>query len=117
MMLLGWAPHQMLAWEGLKKYGFHWDAKRIAYRWLYMITKIFKEFNAVVPEKFDVVKMTHKISVEYGNVGTDFQFVPKEGFGWMNASYQLGLTFLNRQERRALGLLIPPEKIFHKHFF
>ncbi len=108
----GWAPHQMMAWKGLSDYGFVDDARRLAYRWLYMITKCFADYNAVVPEKFDVVARSHKVSAEYGNVGTDFKMVPKEGFGWMNASYQVGVSLLSRSEKRALGLLIPPEKLF-----
>ncbi|KAI8055732.1 trehalase-domain-containing protein [Syncephalis plumigaleata] len=88
----GWAPHQMMAWRGLEAYGYKEEASRLAYRWLYTITKAFVDFNGVVPEKFDVVNMTHLVKVEYGNVGVDFKLVPREGFGWMNASYQVGLT-------------------------
>lgn len=108
----GWAPHQMLAWAGLLQYGYNSDARRLVYRWLYMITKCFAEYNAVVPEKFDVVAQSHKVDAEYGNVGVDFRMVPREGFGWMNASYQVGLSLLSRSERRALELLIPPGRLF-----
>lgn len=108
----GWAPHQMLAWEGLLRYGYQEEAKRLAYRWLYMITKCFADYNAVVPEKFNVVTRSHKVTAEYGNVGTDFELVPREGFGWMNASYQVGLSLLSRSERRALEILVPPERLF-----
>jgi alpha,alpha-trehalase len=31
----GWAPHQILAWSGLDKYGMADTARRLAYRWLY----------------------------------------------------------------------------------
>ncbi|RKP05537.1 neutral trehalase [Thamnocephalis sphaerospora] len=95
----GWAPHQMMAWRGLEQYGYIDDARRLAYRWLYTITKSFVDFNGVVPEKFDIVSMTHLVKVEYGNVGVDFKLVPREGFGWMNASYQLGLTYLSSHMR------------------
>ncbi|ORX90105.1 neutral trehalase [Basidiobolus meristosporus CBS 931.73] len=108
----GWAPHQMLAWVGLEKYGYVDVARRLAYRWLYTITKSFVDFNGVVPEKFDIVEMTHQVKVEYGNVGVDFKFVPREGFGWMNASYQLGLSYLTSHMRRALGTLITPDSFF-----
>ncbi|KAJ3079765.1 alpha,alpha-trehalase nth1 [Quaeritorhiza haematococci] len=110
----GWAPHQMLAWRGLCNYGYVAESRRIAYRWLYTITKSFVDFNGVVPEKFDVVNMTHKVNVEYGNVGADFKFVVREGFGWMNASFQVGLTFLNKGLKRALGALTPPDQLFAK---
>ncbi|KAJ3181647.1 alpha,alpha-trehalase nth1 [Gaertneriomyces sp. JEL0708] len=108
----GWAPHQILAWPGMVDYGFENDARRVCYRWLYTITKAFVDFNGVVPEKFDVWGMTHKVEVEYGNVGADFRCVVREGFGWMNASFQLGLTFLTKKMRRALGALTPPEQLF-----
>lgn len=78
------------------------------------ITKSFVDFNGVVPEKFDVVGLSHKVEVEYGNVGVDFKFVPREGFGWMNASYQLGLAYLNTQMRRALGTCTVPDLLFEK---
>ncbi len=35
----GWAPHQMLAWQGFKNYGLDTDAGRLAYRWLYTIAQ------------------------------------------------------------------------------
>ncbi|KAF9169658.1 alpha,alpha-trehalase nth1 [Mortierella sp. AD011] len=110
----GWAPHQIVSWIGFEKYGFMEEARRTCYRWLYTITKSFVDFNGVVPEKFDVVNMTHKVQVEYGNVGIDFKFVPREGFGWMNASYQVGLGYLDRRLRRALGAVMEPNKVF-KH--
>lgn len=108
----GWAPHQMLAWQGLTRYGYERDTHRLVYRWLYMITRAFSDFNGVVPEKFDVVRMSHKVEAEYGNVGTDFCLVPREGFGWMNASYLAGLAYLNRLERRGMGALVHPDSLF-----
>ncbi len=77
-----------------------------------MITRSFVDFNGVVPEKFDVVNLSHNVNVEYGNVGTDFKCVVREGFGWMNASYQVGLKLLSIKERRALGALTSPKVLF-----
>lgn len=31
----GWAPHQIMAWEGFEKYGMKDIARRLAYRWLF----------------------------------------------------------------------------------
>jgi alpha,alpha-trehalase len=78
------------------------------------ITKSFVDFNGVVPEKYDVVSLTHKVQVEYGNVGVDFKYVPREGFGWMNASYQIGLTLMTIQMKRALGTCTSPDVFFRK---
>lgn len=87
-------------------------AERLAYRWLYMVTKSFVDYNGTVPEKFDVVNRSHHVFAEYGNVGTDFSYVSREGFGWMNASYQVGLKHLSRHAIKALGALIPPEQLY-----
>ncbi|KAF2475321.1 neutral trehalase [Lindgomyces ingoldianus] len=103
----GWAPQQILAWVGLQRYGYDGDAQRLAYRWLYMVTKAFVDFNGVVVEKYDVTRPIdpHKVEAEYGNQGSDFRGVPREGFGWVNASYIYGLTLLSAHMRRALGTL------------
>ncbi|KAJ1922630.1 alpha,alpha-trehalase nth1 [Tieghemiomyces parasiticus] len=108
----GWAPHQIMGWEAMRRYNYNDVASRLAYRWLYTITKSFVDFNGVVPEKFDVVNLTHQVKVEYGNVGTDFKFVTREGFGWMNASYQVGLQYITSHMRRALGTLTSPQTFF-----
>ena len=96
-----------MAWVGLERYGYLEDAQRLAYRWLYMcvlfvamvcatcltarsrMTTAFVDFNGVVPEKFDAVKLSHLVDAEYGNQGIDFKMVPREGFGWMNGERHL----------------------------
>lgn len=90
----GWAPHQMLAWQGLKNYGLNLDASQLAYRWLFCIAKNAHDFNGTIPEKYDVVTGSHDVFVEYGNVGTKFSYIAPEGFGWMNASFEVGLNYL-----------------------
>jgi alpha,alpha-trehalase len=105
----GWAPHQILAWIGLKEYGFHQDAHRLIYKWLYMITRNFRDYHGTIPEKYNVVTMSHKVFSEYGNVGTKFSYITLEGFGWMNASYQLGLKELPGPMQTRLKNLMPPE--------
>jgi alpha,alpha-trehalase len=108
----GWAPHQMMIWKGLLNYGFNKEAQELIYRWLYMITKNAVDYNGTIPEKYDVVEATHKVFAEYGNVGTDFEYISQEGFGWMNASYQYGLTLLENSYIQKLNKLIEPERIF-----
>lgn len=107
-----WPPHQMMAWEGLKRYGYMDEARRLAYRWLYLMITAFVDFNGVVPEKFDAVSLTHLVSAEYGNQGLEFSFVPNEGFGWMNASFQVGLTYLTSHMRRAVAACQHPDSFF-----
>ena len=77
----GWAPQQILAWTGFLRYGYNEEAERLAYKWLYMVTKAFIDFNGVVVEKYDVTRPIdpHKVDAEYGNQGSDFKGVAKEG--------------------------------------
>ena len=77
----GWAPQQILAWKGLANYGYKEEAQRLAYKWLYMVTRAFVDFNGVVVEKYNVTREMdpHKVEAEYGNQGSDFKGVPREG--------------------------------------
>lgn len=111
----GWAPHQIMIWRGLLNYGYQDLAEELVYRWLWMIIINAIEYNGVIPEKFDVVRGTYKIDVEYGNVGSDFKYVPDGGFGWMNASYQLGLSFLPQNLKDKLNKLVHPDEIFFEN--
>ena len=104
----GWAPHQMLAWQGFKNYGFDAAASRLAYHWLYCIAKNARDYNGTIPEKYDVVTGSHDVFVEYGNVGTRFDYIAPEGFGWMNASFEVGMNFLSPAQQADLGALKPP---------
>ncbi|CCH61573.1 hypothetical protein TBLA_0F00290 [Henningerozyma blattae CBS 6284] len=112
----GWAPHQILAWDGLCRYGYTGIATRLSYRWLYMMTKAFVDYNGIVVEKYDVTRGTdpHRVDAEYGNQGADFKGVAREGFGWVNTSYLLGLKYQNLHARRALGSCIPPVPFFNR---
>ncbi len=110
----GWPPHQMLAWQGLLNYGFNDKAHRLIYPWLYSITRNAVDYNGTVTEKLDVVKRSHEVFAEYGNVGTKFAYITKEGFGWMNASYQVGLRILPPNLRHQLDRLVPPEWLFDR---
>jgi len=121
----GWAPHQMLAWQGLKNYGLDADAARLAYRWLYTIAKNAHDYNGMIPEKYNVVTGSHEVFVEYGNVGTKFAYIATEGFGWMNASFEVGMNYLTPAQMADLQLLKRPpamksdqtSRITHSSFF
>ncbi len=92
-------------------YGFKEEANELIYRWLYMITRNAVDYNGTIPEKYDVVDATHKVYAEYGNVGTEFDYITTSGFGWMNASYQLGLDLLPEKYVEKLDNLVPPDEI------
>ena len=108
----GWAPHQMLLWEGLIKYNYLAKAQEMVYRWLWLITKNAVDYNGTIPEKFDLEISSHKVFAEYGNVGTEFDYIAKEGFGWMNASYQFGLQILDDRLKQELNQLRSPDDLF-----
>lgn len=108
----GWAPHQIIVWQAMLNYSHPETAHRLIYRWLYTITSNAANYNGTVPEKFDVVKRSHQVFAEYGNVGTTFAYITREGFGWTNASYQLGLSLLPHRYREFLNYLVPPEWIY-----
>lgn len=108
----GWAPHQMMIWKGLLNYGFEAEAQELIYCWLFMITKCAVDYNGTICEKYDVVKASHKVDAEYGNVGANFEYLPNEGFGWMNASYQYGLSILSKKYIKDLNALKDPDSIF-----
>lgn len=111
----GWAPHQIFAWEGFTKYGYRNIATRLVYRWLFIMTKAFVDYNGIVVEKYDVTRGNdpHRVDAEYGNQGADFKGVAKEGFGWVNSSYIIGLEYMNAHARRGLGSCIPPVPFFN----
>jgi alpha,alpha-trehalase len=104
----GWAPHQMLAWQGFKNYGLDADAGRLAYRWLYTIVQNAHNYCGMIPEKYNVVTGSHDVFVEYGNIGTKFSYIATEGFGWMNASFEVGMSFLSPPQLADLRALKPP---------
>jgi alpha,alpha-trehalase len=108
----GWAPHQILIWKGMQNYGHSDVAARLAYKWLFTMTSNAVNFNGTVTEKYDVVSRSHQVFAEYGNVGTKFSYITREGFGWTNASYELGLGLLPADRRNDLDRLIGPEWIF-----
>jgi hypothetical protein len=55
---------------------------RLEADWRCSITSV--DYNGVVPEKFDVVKLSHLVDAEYGNQGLDFKLLNREGFAWTN---------------------------------
>ena len=54
------------------------------------------DYNGMIPEKYNVVTGSHDVFVEYGNVGTKFSYIATEGFGWMNASFEVGMNYFHR---------------------
>ncbi len=78
----GWAPLQMIAVEGLRKYGYNEDAERISMKWLSLVHREFLRQGYIV-EKYDVVSGGSDVSanIHYGYSAN------QAGFGWTNAVF------------------------------
>ena len=50
----GWAPHQIMIWEGLRRYGYDAQAQQAAFAWLRMLVRAAVEYNGLITEKFNV---------------------------------------------------------------
>lgn len=76
----GWAPTQLIAIEGLRRYGKTADADRISYNFLSTIAENFRH-DGTIREKYNVVTRssdTHVASGYQMNV---------VGFGWTNGAF------------------------------
>ena len=76
----GWGNIEMLAVEGLRRYGFNADADRISYDFLSTVADNFLR-DGNIREKYNVVTRSSEAHVELGyrtNV---------VGFGWTNAAF------------------------------
>ncbi|KKZ66079.1 alpha,alpha-trehalase [[Emmonsia] crescens] len=107
----GWAPHQVLAWDGLKRYGYTHEMERLVYRWLQLMVRVAVNYHGAIVEKYDVTQLDNpsQVDAEYGNQGLDFKYANIEGFGWSNASFSYGLSLIKHQKLmvKALGLCVP----------
>lgn len=78
----GWAPTEMIAIQGLRRYGYDKEADRITANFLSMILKEFIQHKTIV-EKYDVERRESEVSA-----GLSFGYTSNEiGFGWTNAAF------------------------------
>lgn len=75
----GWAPLQLLVIEGLERYGYRQDARRIAMKWLHTNLDWFNE-HGVFLEKYNVVSPEKP---PFKGV-----YPSQTGFGWTNAVFE-----------------------------
>ena len=77
----GWAPLQMIAAAGLRRYGYDEDADRIAAKFVSLVAKELDEHGTIV-EKYDVRRRE-------SDVAADIRFgysANQVGFGWTNGA-------------------------------
>ena len=95
----GWAPHQMLAWRALEAHGFHEDAQRLIFSWLYLLLTQLIDYDGNTLDSYDVVQRTRSSSDASAERGDLASF----GVAWTNASFQVGLALLDAPERARLA--------------
>ena len=105
----GWAPTEMIAIEGLRRYGYNGEADRISVNFLSLILKEFIQHNTIV-EKYDVERRESEVSA-----GLKFGYKSNEiGFGWTNAAFlQLYALLPERVKKNVVeldGLAVPQRK-------
>jgi alpha,alpha-trehalase len=93
----GWAPVQLLAVEGMRRYGFAADADRVTYNFLSMVLEDFAT-DRYIREKYNVVKRTSATRIVRGYSENVI------GFGWTNGVFlellnQLSPALLDRLEK------------------
>lgn len=89
----GWAPIQLLAVEGLRRYGYNAEADRISVKFLSMVLANF-ERDANIREKYNVVTDSSNIQLAEGYRDNII------GFGWTNAVF---LELLNELPAGQIG--------------
>jgi alpha,alpha-trehalase len=87
-----WAPNQLLADEGIRRYGFKGDADRVSYEFLATVAENFRR-DGTIREKYNAVTRSSETQV---TAGYHMNIV---GFGWTNGVF---LALLNE---------LPPEAV------
>jgi alpha,alpha-trehalase len=75
-----WAPNQLLADEGVRRYGFKDDADRISYEFLSTVAENFRR-DGTIREKYNAVTRSSETQV---TAGYHMNIV---GFGWTNGVF------------------------------
>ncbi|MHB2018034.1 MAG: trehalase family glycosidase [Candidatus Xenobia bacterium] len=83
-----WPPLNLMACEGLRRYGFNDDADRIEQKVLTCAARNFAESGTLF-EKYDAVHASSHVPVGYGN---------QTGFGWTNAMVRVFTNDLLRRQ-------------------
>lgn len=76
----GWAPVQLLAIQGLRRYGYTAEADRLSHKFLSTVIENFQR-DGTIREKYNVVTRSSESQVE---VGYQANVV---GFGWTNGAF------------------------------
>ncbi|HLI35233.1 MAG TPA: trehalase family glycosidase [Terriglobia bacterium] len=94
----GWAPLQLIAVEGLRRYGDQADADRISSEFLSMVAENF-ERDHTIREKYNVVTRSSETAIQVGYTQNVI------GFGWTNGVFLVLLHELPAASRSRLSAL------------
>jgi alpha,alpha-trehalase len=75
-----WAPNQLMADEGMRRYDFNKEADKVSYEFLSMVMENFRR-DGTIREKYDAVKRSSETQVTAG------YHVNIVGFGWTNGVF------------------------------
>ncbi len=75
-----WAPNQLVADEGMRRYGFNDDADRVSYKFLSTVAENFRR-DGTIREKYNAVTRSSETAVTAG------YHVNIVGFGWTNGAF------------------------------
>jgi alpha,alpha-trehalase len=77
----GWAPFELIAIEGLRRYGYHEDADRLAIAFLSTVSENFHR-DGTIREKYNVETASATTQIQVGYASNEI------GFGWTNGVFQ-----------------------------
>jgi alpha,alpha-trehalase len=94
----GWAPLELIATQGLRRYGYDEEANRISIKWLKLIHDRYAAQGTIV-EKYDVVHPGTLVSgeIKFGYRSNEL------GFGWTNASFTALYDALPAARQKEIG--------------
>jgi alpha,alpha-trehalase len=75
-----WAPNQLLADQGMRRYGFNDDADRVSYEFMSTVAENFRR-DGTIREKYNAVTRSSETAVTAG------YHVNIVGFGWTNGVF------------------------------
>jgi alpha,alpha-trehalase len=93
----GWAPIQLLAVEGMRRYGNNAEANRVSTEFLSTVLDNF-ERDKTIREKYNVVTRSSETAVKAGYAANVV------GFGWTNAAF---VELLHQLPQEKVAHLVP----------
>jgi alpha,alpha-trehalase len=100
----GWAPIQLLAVEGMRRYGHNAEADRVSTEFLSTVLENFVR-DRTIREKYNVVSRSSETNVKAGYAANVV------GFGWTNAAFVELLRSLPLEKVNHMADAIPPATV------